>query len=60
MNDASLGADLGRVKFTNFEKVLYPSLGVTKKQVVEYYLRMAPLMLGFLRDRAITMLRFPD
>lgn len=39
MSDAGVGADLSRVKFTNLEKVLYPSLGVTKKQVVEYYLK---------------------
>ncbi len=60
MTEASLGADLSRVKFTNLEKVLYPSLGVTKGQVVEYYLRMAPLMLPFLLDRAISLYRFPD
>jgi DNA ligase D-like protein (predicted polymerase)/DNA ligase D-like protein (predicted 3'-phosphoesterase) len=41
-------------------KVLFPSLGVTKKQVIEYYAKMAPLMLDFLKDRALTMYRFPD
>lgn len=60
MSDADLGADLRRVKFSNLEKALYPSLGVTKRQVVEYYLKMAPLMLPFLLDRAITLYRFPD
>lgn len=60
MIDEKLGADLDKVKFTNLEKVLYPSVGVTKKQVVEYYLKMAPFMLDFLQDRAITMYRFPD
>lgn len=60
MNDANMSVDLTRVKFTNLEKVLYPSLGVTKKQVIEYYLKMAPLILPFLLDRAITMYRFPD
>jgi len=49
-----------RVKFTNLDKVLYPSLGVTKHQVIQYYVKMAPLMLDFLADRAITMYRFPD
>jgi len=60
MSDADLGVDLSRVKFSNLEKVLYPSLGVTKRQVVEYYLKMAPLMLPFLLDRAITLYRLPD
>jgi len=53
-------ADLARVKFTNLEKILYPRIGVTKKQVIDYYIQTAPLMLDFLQDRAVTMYRFPD
>jgi len=55
-----MSADTSKVKFTNLGKVLYPSLGVTKKQVIDYYSKMAPLMLDFLKDRALTMYRFPD
>jgi bifunctional non-homologous end joining protein LigD len=60
MNDVEMSADTSKVKFTNLGKVLYPSLGVTKKQVIDYYSKMAALMLDFLQDRALTMYRFPD
>jgi DNA ligase D-like protein (predicted polymerase)/DNA ligase D-like protein (predicted 3'-phosphoesterase) len=53
-------ADPTRVKFSNPEKILYPTLSVTKKQVIDYYVKIAPMMLDFLQDRAITMYRFPD
>jgi bifunctional non-homologous end joining protein LigD len=45
---------------TNLNKVLYPSVGFTKAEVIDYYLRIAPVMLPHIRDRAMTRLRFPD
>jgi bifunctional non-homologous end joining protein LigD len=45
---------------TNLEKVLFPSVGFTKAEVIDYYLRIAPVMLPYIRDRAMTRLRFPD
>ncbi len=45
---------------TNLDKVLYPSVGFTKAEVIDYYLRIAPLMLPYIRDRVMTRLRFPD
>ncbi|HKZ93968.1 MAG TPA: non-homologous end-joining DNA ligase [Candidatus Bathyarchaeia archaeon] len=51
---------LTRVQFTNLEKILYPELKITKAQVIEYYIRMAPKMLGFLADRPAVLTRFPD
>jgi hypothetical protein len=45
---------------TNLDKVLYPSVGFTKAEVIDYYARIAPLMLPHIRDRAMTRLRFPD
>jgi DNA ligase D-like protein (predicted polymerase)/DNA ligase D-like protein (predicted 3'-phosphoesterase) len=50
----------GRTKFTNLQKVLFPGLNVTKHQVIEYYIRNAPRMLGFLSNRALTIYRSPD
>ena len=47
------------VKLTNLEKVLYPD-GFTKGQVVDYYSRIAPVLLPHLRDRAVTRKRYPD
>jgi len=49
-----------RAKFTNLKKVLFPRLNITKHQVIEYYIRIAPRMLGFLYDRALTVYRSPD
>jgi bifunctional non-homologous end joining protein LigD len=40
--------------------VIYPKLNVTKKQVIEYYIKIAPRILSFLNGRALTLTRFPD
>ena len=50
----------GPVRITNEEKVLYPASGTTKGEVVEYYRRIAPVLLPHLRGRAVTLRRFPD
>jgi len=52
--------DLTKVSFTNLEKVLYSGLGLKKSNVLEYYIRIAPLMLGLLKNRVIVMNRYPD
>jgi bifunctional non-homologous end joining protein LigD len=49
-----------RVEFTNLEKVLYPASGVTKGQVIKYYIKVAPRILDFLRDRPTVMTRYPE
>ena len=51
---------LTKVEFTNLDKVLFPQQGITKSQVIEYYIRMAPRMLDFLAGRPATLNRFPD
>ena len=48
------------LKLTNLEKVLYPETGFTKASVIDYYVRIAPVMLDHIGDRGITMRRFPD
>ena len=45
---------------SNLEKVLFPRTGFTKGQLIDYYLRIAPVMLPHLRGRPLTMKRFPD
>jgi bifunctional non-homologous end joining protein LigD len=47
------------VALTNLEKVLYPN-GFTKGQVIDYYTRIAPVMLPHLQGRAVTRKRYPD
>jgi bifunctional non-homologous end joining protein LigD len=48
------------VEVTRPEKVLFPDDGITKKDLVDYYLSISPLMLPHLKDRPITMFRYPD
>jgi len=51
---------LTKVEFTNLDKVLYSDLKITKSQVIEYYINMAPKMLSVLSDRPIVLTRFPN
>ena len=48
------------MRLTNLDKVLYPATGFTKGQVVDYYTRIAPVMLDHLAGRPVTMVRLPD
>lgn len=48
------------LKLSNLQKVMYPAVGFTKGQVIDYYVRIAPVLLPHLRDRALTMKRYPD
>src|SRR5467141_4409631 len=45
---------------SNLDKVLYPKAGFAKGQVIDYYIRIAPILLPHLRDRPLTMKRYPD
>ena len=45
---------------TNLDKVLYPETGFTKGQVIDYYARIAPVMVPHLAGRALTFKRFPN
>lgn len=48
------------LKLSNLDKVLYPATGFTKAEVLDYYARVAPVLLTHLGDRALTLRRFPD
>jgi bifunctional non-homologous end joining protein LigD len=49
-----------QLSLSNLDKVLYPAVGFTKGQVIDYYTRIAPVLLPHLRDRPLTMKRYPD
>jgi bifunctional non-homologous end joining protein LigD len=49
-----------RLKITNWDKVLYPQAGFTKGDLIEFYARIAPAVLPHLRDRALTLKRYPN
>lgn len=48
------------INVSNADKLLFPGNGILKEDLVEYYHRIAPVMLPFLKDRPLTMHRFPD
>ncbi|AHI00146.1 DNA polymerase domain-containing protein [Kutzneria viridogrisea] len=48
------------VRVSSPAKVCFPERGITKRQVVEYYLAVAEPLLNALRDRPTTLKRYPD
>jgi bifunctional non-homologous end joining protein LigD len=48
------------LSLSNLEKVLYPVPGFTKGEVIDYYTRIAPVLLPHLHNRAATRVRFPN
>ena len=57
---AELIVDDRKLQVSNLDKVLYPKAGFTKAQVIDYYIRIAPVLLPHLKDRPLTMKRYPD
>jgi bifunctional non-homologous end joining protein LigD len=51
--------ELGGVRLTSPEKVLYPEQGITKRELAEYYLAVADVMLPHVAGRPMTMVRCP-
>src|SRR3982750_4584749 len=49
-----------KLPVSNLNKVLYPNAGFTKGQVIDYYIRIAPVLLPHLKDRPLTMKRYPN
>jgi bifunctional non-homologous end joining protein LigD len=59
-NKAELIVEDRKIQVSNLDKVLYPKVGFTKGQVIDYYIRIAPVLLPHLKDRPLTMKRYPD
>lgn len=49
-----------KVEFTNLKKILFLKMQITKAQIIEYYIKVAPRMLAFLTDRPLALTRFPN
>jgi bifunctional non-homologous end joining protein LigD len=49
-----------RVKVSSLDKVLYPTTGFTKRDVLDYYSRIGPVMSEYLKGRIVTLKRYPD
>jgi bifunctional non-homologous end joining protein LigD len=48
------------LELSNLDKVMYPATGFTKAEVIDYYTRVAPVLLPHLRERALTRIRYPN
>jgi len=48
------------VKLTNLDKLFWPKRGVTKRDLIQYYIDVAPVLLPHLKDRAMVMKRYPN
>ncbi len=48
------------LKLSNLDKVLYPKVGFTKGDVIDFYMDIAPVILAHLSGRALTVTRWPD
>ncbi len=49
-----------QVKLSNLDKVLYPEVGFAKRDVIDYFARIAPAVLPHLTGRALTLKRYPN
>jgi len=58
--DSTIEVQGKHLKLSNLEKVLYPSAGFTKQQIIDYYVRIAPAILPHLAGRALTRKRYPN
>jgi bifunctional non-homologous end joining protein LigD len=60
MSDTQVSIGGRTLKLTNLEKVLYPEVGFTKAEVIDYYARIAPVLLTHSAGRCVTFRRFPN
>jgi bifunctional non-homologous end joining protein LigD len=58
--EATVEVDGRRLKFTNLDKVFYPRDGVLKRDVINYYDAVAEWILPHLRDRPLSLKRYPN
>lgn len=60
VDDLELRIGSRTVRLTHLQKKFWPSLGITKGDLLRYYLAIAPALLPHLRDRAMVMKRYPN
>ena len=60
VNEVELAFGKRRVKLTNLRKLFWPKLGITKRDLLQYYAEVAPFLLPHLLDRAMVMKRYPN
>jgi bifunctional non-homologous end joining protein LigD len=60
VSETEMDVDGGRIHLTNLQKIFWPELGLTKRDLLQYYLEVAPWLLPHLKDRAMVMKRYPN
>src|SRR5690348_9618402 len=60
VSEAELDVGGGKVHLTNLEKIFWPELGLTKRDLLQYYADVSPWLLPHLKDRAMVMKRYPN
>jgi bifunctional non-homologous end joining protein LigD len=58
--EATLAIDGHRLKFTNLNKIFYPKDGYRKRDLLNYYDAVAPLLMPYLKDRPLSLKRYPN
>jgi bifunctional non-homologous end joining protein LigD len=58
-NGESVAVAGRRLRVTNLAKVLWPEDGITKAELIDYYTRIAPYLLPYLKDRPVVLTRYP-
>src|SRR5438270_6604376 len=59
-NEGELNVEGRKIKLTRLDKVLFPVSRTTKAEVIDYYVRVSSFILPHLKDRPVTLKRYPD
>ena len=59
-NAVEVAVDGRTLKLSNLDKLMYPKAGFTKGDLIDYYVRIAAVLLPHLHDRPLTLKRYPD
>ena len=60
VTDAEITVEGGTVKLTNLQKIFWPKLRLTKRDLLQYYADVSPWLLPHVQDRAMVMKRYPN
>src|SRR5207237_9904149 len=59
-NKAEIVVEDHKIQVSNLDKILYPQVGFTQGQVIDYHIRIAPVLVPHLKERPLPMKRYPD
>lgn len=58
--ERDLRVDGRTVRVSRVDRMLWPTTGTTKAELIDYYVRVAAVLLPHLRDRPVTLHRLPE